>query len=255
MRFVLKLEQIFNGKFSIIFTKFSTINFNFQKFVRWLCFHVHILSTSSNTLVDAGNGIFFLPSNNESPLYRKLLLCDDCHSWMIITMRNKMKILRRIIAFKLTDAEHIKHCKLFDFLLFVRTYAWMIMRRIPWWCVLHECVASWCIFFPAFIWALNEVIDEKTRYVQPQLPETNGRESKWRDSHWLAAAFSCSCQSFDFIGLFWRVLLFLFLDFESKVRASLLLNIETVDFAKYHIYKCLFFTTNSANKYSKDRTG
>lgn len=59
-----------------------------------------------------------------------------------------MKILRRIIAFKLTDAEHIKHCKLFDFLLFVRTYAWMIMRRIPWWCVLHECVASWCIFFP-----------------------------------------------------------------------------------------------------------
>lgn len=108
-------------------------------------------------------------------------------------------------------------------------------------------------FFPAFIWALNEVIDENTRYVQPQLPETNGRESKWLDSHWLAAAFSCSCQSFDFIGLY--ALLFLFLDFESKVRASLLFNIETEDFAKYHIYKCLFFTTNSANKYSKDGTG
>lgn len=160
--------------FSILFTKLSTINF--QKFVRWLCFHVHILSTSSNTLVDAGNGIFFLPSNNESPLYRKLLLCDYCHSWLIITMRNKMKILRRIIAFKLTDAEHIKHCKLFDFLLFVRTYAWMIMRRIPWWCVLHECVASWCIFFPhlygRWMKSSTRILDMFSRSCQKQTEES-----------------------------------------------------------------------------------
>lgn len=80
-----------------------------------------------------------------------------CHLW-IITMHNKRKFV--IIAFKLTDAEHIKYYELFDFLLFVNLcfddYCIRMESRFPY--NIQVTPTDWhslfiCVKYEALVWS------------------------------------------------------------------------------------------------------
>lgn len=122
-------------------------------------------------------------------------------------MCNKNDFFSRIIAFKLTDAEHIKYFKLFDFSVYLLTYASIIISSHShgsvWCVVIHECVAN-----PTDIFYFLLYMKSSTRKLNIYRTGIKSCPNNVILSDWFILY---SCQSFDFIGLFLkRARLFIF---------------------------------------------